>query len=132
MNKKKKTLKGGLGRISKAALAIAVLAFLALVGVNGAIPKEAKAYTISDNYPKVEIMSSINNETIFSDVANHWAIEPIRWAYENGIVGGYADGTFGDSSVDSENATLEHNGYQVIITDDSLTCLIDISKKPIL
>ena len=94
MNKKKKTLKGGLGRISKAALAIAVLAFLALVGVNGAIPKEAKAYTISDNYPKVEIMSSINNETIFSDVANHWAIEPIRWAYENNIVGGYEDGTF--------------------------------------
>ena len=94
MNKKKKTLKGGLGRISKAALAIAVLAFLALVGVNGAIPKEAKAYTISDNYPKVEIMSSINNETIFSDVANHWAIDPIRWASENNLVGGYEDGTF--------------------------------------
>ena len=94
MSKEKKSLKGGLGKVGKATLAIATIAFSATLGLNDTLPAEAHAYTIPNNYSKAVIMSQINNEVPFSDVANHWAIDPIRWASKNNIVGGYEDGTF--------------------------------------
>ncbi|NIK78067.1 hypothetical protein FHS15_003205 [Paenibacillus castaneae] len=37
---------------------------------------------------------SMNPDTVFSDIASHWAMDSIKLAASKGIVSGYADGTF--------------------------------------
>ncbi len=43
----------------------------------------------------------------FSDLNDHWAADSIQWAAENGIVGGYSDGSFGaDDNITREQLAV--------------------------
>ena len=42
----------------------------------------------------LEGQPTVTGTNIFHDTANHWALNPIIWAKENGVVEGYEDNTF--------------------------------------
>lgn len=52
----------------------------------------AAKQVVWDLYMKVDPLA-----TPFPDVHVDWLTDPVRWVYENGVMSGYADGTFGPS-----------------------------------
>jgi len=69
---------------------------------------------------------SVSSEDLFEDVASgNWYSDAVAWAAENGIVGGYGDGTFGpaDSITREQIAVIlfnyaEYKGYDLTAAND--------------